>query len=117
MWARDMELALAFWLAVSPFVLGHPDGQLSLWVNDFTCATLVGVLALLAYHRGLRRIHLLELVVAAWLVGFGWVSARDGATPASQNQVLVGLLLAMFAIVPSEASRPPRSWRTDRDPV
>jgi hypothetical protein len=31
--------------------------------------------------------------------------------PALQNDLLVGVLLLMFAILPSEASLPPRSWR------
>jgi hypothetical protein len=109
-WARDMEVALALWLAVSPFVLRHPAGSSS-WIHDLGCASLLLVLALLSYGRRTRRAHLLELLLAAWLIGKGWMDAADAATAASQNHVIVGLVLAMLAIVPTEANRPPRGWR------
>jgi hypothetical protein len=111
MWARDLELALGLWLAVSPFVFAHPDGDSFLWTHDLACAAATVVLALLACGRRTRRAHLLELAIAAWLVAFGWLTASDTPTPASQNHIVVGLLVGMLAIVPSDASRPPRSWR------
>lgn len=39
-----------------------------------------------------------------------WVGIPD-AVLASQNHLVVGLLVAMFAIIPSRASRPPAAWR------
>jgi len=111
MWARNLELAFGLWLALSPFVFGHPGEAALLWTNDLACAAVIVVLALASYARRWRRVHLGQLVVAAWLIGFGWVSAHETATPASQNHILVGLLLAMFAIVPSRASEPPLPWR------
>jgi hypothetical protein len=73
------------------------------------CAAVVVLLALLSFHASLRRAHLGTCAVALWLIGFRY--AAEAARPAAQNQIVVGLLLFMFAIVPSEASRPPRSWR------
>ena len=55
MWARAVEIALACWLALSPFIFGHPDEAAFLWYNDFACA--------LAIHRagapatGLPELH------------------------------------------------------------
>ena len=119
MWARHFEVALGIWLALSPFVFAHPAEATFLWSNDLACAALVVLLGLTSYARRLRAAHLLELLVALWLVGAGWLAARDGATSASQNHVVCGLLLGMFAIVPNDAADPPRGWRhgacTDSD--
>jgi uncharacterized membrane protein len=109
MWARDLELALALWLAASPWIFGHAAASARL--HDLSVAAAVAVAALLSYGRRTRRAHLAELPLAAWLVGYGWWSAAEAATAASQNHVVVGLLLAMLAIVPSEANRPPLGWR------
>ncbi len=109
MWARDAEVALAAWLALGPFVLapaGRAHGPLAL---DLACGALIALLALASYARPLRRAHLGELPVAMWLVAQGW---SEGATPAAQSRVIVGLLVATLAIVPSRANEPPDGWRS-----
>jgi hypothetical protein len=53
----------------------------------------------------------LELPVTAWLIAYGRIAGGIDPTPASQNHVLVGLLLAMLAIVPSMCLEPPQAWR------
>lgn len=111
MWARDVELCLGLWLATSPFVFGYAGDSQALLASDLLCATAIAALALLSYTRRLRNAHLLELPVAAWLIGFGWVRALEGHAPSTQNHILVGLLVGMLAIVPNHASRPPESWR------
>jgi hypothetical protein len=78
------------------------------------CAAIVIALALAAHWRPLRRVHLLLLPVAVWLVTAGWWQTHGAGVhppPAYQNHILLGLLLAMFAIVPSEASTIPETWR------
>lgn len=111
MWPRHMEIAFGLWLAASPFVFRHPADSLLGW-NDLGCAALLVALATASHAPRLRRIHLLELAVAAWLVGLGWIRAQgDPSPPTSQNHLVVGLLVAMFAIIPSRASRPPPGWR------
>jgi hypothetical protein len=111
MWARDLELCLGLWLAMSPFVFGYPDGSEALYASDFVCAAAIAALALLSYTRRARHAHLLELPVAAWLVGYGWVRALEAHAPSTQNHILVGLLVGMLANIPNHAPRPPESWR------
>ena len=111
MWARHLELALGCWLALSPFVFRHAPEATWLWINDLTAALAVILLALLSHGRGLRRAHLLVLPVALWLLALGWWCARGEPTPASQNHIVIGLLLIMLGIVPSDASQPPPGWR------
>jgi hypothetical protein len=54
---------------------------------------------------------LLLLPVGAWLIAFGRFQQSPPLPPALQNDLVVGLLLLMFAIIPNEASLPPRAWR------
>lgn len=59
----------------------------------------------------LRYAHVAIMVVALWLSGFGFWTSGHPAPPALQNDILVGLLLLMFAIIPNNANLPPLAWR------
>jgi len=110
MWPRLLELVLAAWLVMSPFVFGHFPTERDLWLNDFACAGVIAACALLSLRPATRRAHLVELVVALWLIGMGYL-ARSEALPALQNDILVAFVLLMVAVIPNDASRPPAGWR------
>src|ERR1700733_6050280 len=74
MWARVVEFMLACWLAISPFIFRYPGNDMFLWANDFVCASLVALFALLSFWHPLRNIHLLTLGVALWLWCMGYRS-------------------------------------------
>jgi hypothetical protein len=112
MWARVIEVMLGLWLVVSPFIFQHSAESRNLWVNDLTCGFATVTLALFSFWRPLRYAHLAIGGIAVWLIGFGFLAGHP-APPASQNQILVGLLLAMFAIIPNEANLPPEPWRSN----
>lgn len=112
MWSRVVEFMLACWLAISPFVFGHSSDDMSLWIMDWTCALLIISFAMLSYWPPLRHIHVATAVVALVMIGYGRLSSPDHVAPALQNYILVGLLLLMFALVPNNASRPPRRWHS-----
>lgn len=111
MWPRVVELMLGVWLVISPFVFrGTPE--LDRYVaNDIACGTLVIVASLFCFWHPARRAHLVTLAISVWLAGYGYFSAPRPGPPAAQNEIIVGLLLLLFAILPSEATRPPESWR------
>lgn len=111
MWARMIEFALGLWLSVSPYVFGYAYDAALQWVNDYACATLIAVLSLASYKRSLSRLHLLNVVIAVWLIGVGFFAHATPPPPAFQNYVCIGLLLGMFAIIPSRCDIPPRRWR------
>lgn len=119
MWARHMELALGLWLVLGPWIFRLEGPGASGWWNHVVCGTLVSVLALLACWPPARRAHLLQLPVAAWLMGSAWWVTWHAPheLPAQQDLLVVGFLLAMLAIVPGQASRPPEAWeRWEQDP-
>lgn len=111
MWPRVVEVMLACWLMLSPFVFRHPPDESGYWLTDLGCGFAVMILALLSLWERLRLVHLGIALVAAWLVGFGFLGAPHPAPPALQNDIAVGFLLLMFAILPNDASLPPRGWR------
>lgn len=111
MWARVIEVMLGCWLALSPFIFRHSAEARTLWFNDLFAAVVVIMLALVSFWPPLRFAHVANLVIALWLIAFGFWAAPYPSPPALQNDIVVGLLLLMFAIIPNQATRPPRPWR------
>lgn len=120
MWPRAIEIMLGCWLALSPFIFQHAAGETALWVVDLGGATLVITLALFSFWKKTAWAHFAIVAVAAGLIAFGYLYQPHPAPPALQNNVLVGWLLIMFAIMPNQINIPPRSWREynqDMQPV
>jgi len=111
MWARTVEFMLGCWLIISPFIFRHSAEQSSLWFNDMSCGSAVVVISLLSFAPRLRYAHLATAAVSLWLILFGYFYQAYPAPPPLQNDILIGLLLMMLAIIPNEATLPPPSWR------
>ncbi|MGC1273775.1 MAG: SPW repeat protein [Planctomycetaceae bacterium] len=111
MWPRTVEVMLACWLAISPFIFRYPADEPRLWWHDYIVATLLAVFALASFAHRLRRAHLFELFIAAWLIGYGWMTSSGVHDAPRQNWMCVGLLLLMLAIIPTDCDRPPPAWR------
>jgi hypothetical protein len=111
MWARVIELMLGVWLVLSPFIFRRTPAAAEFWSTDVTTGSAVILLSLLSFWNPMRRSHLATGVLAVWLVIWAWFAAARPGPPAAQNEIVVGLLLLMLALVPNEASLPPESWR------
>jgi hypothetical protein len=110
MWPRVVELMLGAWLLVSVFVFAGTPGQEAYTFGDAVCGAAVIAASLLAFWRPLRRANVATLAVALWLVGYGYLAAARPGPPAAQNDLVIGLLLLLFAILPTEVNRPPDGW-------
>lgn len=112
MWPRVLEMALACWLAISPFVFDYDEGERLLWRLSFSASAAVFTLSALSTWSPTKRAHLGSLAVAAVLcfVGYFAVDERPGP-PAYQNLIVTGLLIAMFAVLPRSVTLPPAAWR------
>lgn len=106
-WPRMIELMLGCWLAVSPFVFGHGGAML---VVDLLAATAVVTVSLVALHPRASRAHLVTVVIGAALALSTFVPEADPPAPGHQNHMAVGVLLAMFAILPGRCAEPPPEW-------
>lgn len=110
MWARAVEVMLGLWLAASPFIFSHSPAEPRLWWNDLVCAGLVMTISLFSFWSRTTHAHLLNIAVALWLIGFGYLGFGDPPPAAAQNDVALGILLLMLAIIPSHATLPPKGW-------
>jgi hypothetical protein len=113
MWARVVEFMLGCWLAISPFIFRHPADEWGLWVVDWGAACLVMAFALLSYWPPLKRMHLATAVLSIGLIAVGRFFFGEHPPAGAQNQIMIGLLLLMFALVPSHASSRPEAWQRD----
>jgi hypothetical protein len=113
MWPRFCEMLLGAWLIVSPLIF-YAGGEARFWVSDMICGGLLILLAGLSLLPPLSRLHLAELLVALWLLGFGYLADPEPLA-GLQNNILTALVLPMFAIVPTAATSPPDSWRELRE--
>jgi hypothetical protein len=111
MWARVIEMMLGIWLLLSPFIFRNTTAVDKFWSTDVITGSAVVLLSLLSFWRPMGRSHLATGILALWLVIWAWFAAARPGPPAAQNEIVVGLLLLMLAIVPNEASLPPESWR------
>ncbi|WP_164103931.1 hypothetical protein [Candidatus Laterigemmans baculatus] len=109
MWSRVVEVMLAVWLAVSPYIFPNEDRSPSQWLL-YGLALLVGTLAAASYWKPLARAHLVIFPVAVGMYFWGRFSSTPPG-PGYQNLIGVGFLLMMFSIIPNECTRPPHSWR------
>ncbi|MFG0330313.1 MAG: hypothetical protein ACF8PN_10480 [Phycisphaerales bacterium] len=110
MWARVFEIALACWIALSPFIFRYDGVAAGRWIHDFVIATLIMTFSCLSFHRSFRRAYWVNIAIGLWLVGIGYFGFESPPPAMGQNLFTVGLLLLMFAIIPTDASDPPPKW-------
>jgi len=96
-WRDAINLVLAVWLFVSPWVLGYQGMGDATW-NAWVLAAIIAVAsvsALVAFHEWEEWVTALLglwLVVSPWLVGFADVAA------AMWNQIVIGVIVGGLAL-------------------
>lgn len=102
---------LGFWLIASRFVFRHDAAaEGSFLTNDLLCGFAVMILGFMSFWQKTFVAHFLILAVALWLIAYGYAAGYP-SPPAAQNQIVTGLLLAMFAIIPNDIDEPPDAWK------
>jgi hypothetical protein len=111
MWGRVTEILLALWLMFSPFLFGHYPVDRPLWISDFFSGGAILLFSCISFYESLRRAHLMNGLIAGWLIGFGYIHGGHPAPAGYQHDILIGLILILIAIVPNHANQPPRDWQ------
>lgn len=112
-WPRYSEMLLGLWLIVTPWILNYGDSDVSRTVN-IAAATGILVLDILSITLYKRYAYLAVLGIALGLLVHAYFALPPEAA-GTENNIIVALLLLMFAILPTEATLPPPSWRTFHD--
>jgi len=110
MWARIAELLFAVWLIVSRLIFSYDD--IPFW-PDCLAAMAIVLFSLLSFIDRLNKMHLLQILPAAWLLYVSYTYPTPWLPSGLQNHIILGLLLLLFAIIPSRASEPPRPWKKE----
>lgn len=110
MWARVVEIALGFWLMMSRFVFRHEAPESSFLTNDLICGFIVITLGFMSFWHKTGWAHFLTAAVAVWLIVYGYLLGYP-SPPNAQNQIVTGLLLLVFAIIPNDIDEMPDSWQ------
>ena len=114
MWPRTAEVMLGVWLILSPFIFRSTAFVEHFVWTDLVAGSAVVLFSLLSFWRRTEWAHFLTAALAlglGLLAYFGW--QRPGP-PAAQNEITVAMILLLLAIVPNEATQPPRVWRRER---
>ena len=111
MWARVAELMIGVWLILSPFIFRGTDRVEQFVAFDMGVGFAVVVLSLLSFWHRTEWAHLLTGALALMLGGWAYLAFERPGPPAAQNEIAVAFLLVLLAIIPNDASLPPRPWR------
>ena len=112
-WPRYCEMLLGLWLLVAPWILNYGDSDIFRTVN-IAAATAILLLDIVSVTLYKRYAYLAVLGIAVGLLAHAFFAMPPEAA-GTQNNIVVALLLLMFAILPTEATLPPPSWREFHD--
>lgn len=112
MWPRVVEVMLGAWLLVSPFVFRGTARLEDYVLTQVTAGAIIAVASLLSFWPPAASARLVTLATTLALTAHGYFAAPRPGPPAAQNEIMVGLTLLLFAILPNETNRPPDEWRT-----
>lgn len=107
MWPRVVEVMIGAWLVITPLVFRGTEDVDRYAVNAVVSGSVVITASLMAFWRRTAWMRLVTLAVSCWLAGHGYLSAVRPGPPAAQNEIMVGLLLLLFAVLPNDVNRPP----------
>lgn len=94
----------------SPFIFRSSAAEVGNPVNELLSGLLVVIFGFLSFWNRTHWAHFLILAIALWLIVSGFLAGHP-APPNAQNEILVGILLGMLAIIPNRANEPPKPWR------
>jgi hypothetical protein len=110
MWPRVVEAMVGCWLVIAPFVFRATTSLDDYATNAVVCGLLVVTLALASMWPPAAWARLGTIAVALWLMAHGYFTADRPGPPAAQNEITVGLILMLFAVLPNHINEVPAAW-------
>jgi len=113
MWGRVVELMVAVWISLSPFIFRVTDDATIMWVDQLTALTIC-IVAGMSFWEPLQHTHVVTFPLSAGLMVWGRF-AEMPPPPIHQNHIVVGFFLMLMVFVPNDASYPPLDWQDKGD--
>ena len=114
MWPRVVEVMLGVWLVITPLVFRGTDAIDRYTANAVGTGLIVIAASLVAFWPRAGWARYITLAASGWLAVHGYLSAVRPGPPAAQNEIMIGLLLLLFAILPNHVNRPPTTAPAQR---
>jgi hypothetical protein len=111
MWPRVIEGMLGIWLLLMPFVFRDTEAVADFIVTAVVSGLLIATASILSFWRPTRHARVLTLAISVWLALDGYFGTSRPGPPAAQNELVIGLTLLLFAIMPNEINDVPEPWR------
>lgn len=108
MWARYFEIAIGCFLAFSSIIFPI---DIWLWKWNVAMATWLCLFSLLSFYFPLRKIHFMNVFVIIVLIALAFKQPVSPPSAPYQNYVVLALLLLLFVIIPTNASKIPVPWQ------
>jgi len=102
-----INILFGIWLILAPFILDYASLQVAMW-NDIILGVLVLAVAMIrTFGTALATASWINVVLGIWLVIAPFVlNYRDNPSP-RWNDVILGILVIIFAWSGSSAPQPP----------
>ena len=111
MWPRVLEVVIGAWLLMSPVIFQHTRGADAYALSQAAAGTVVVVASLLAIWPPAAAARGVTALATLSLIAHGYFSAPRPGPPAAQNEIVAGLLLILFVLLPNDVNAPPRPWQ------
>ena len=109
MWPRIVQMMLGLWLVFSPLIFRLGPGDAAMRINDLAGGAAVAATALAAIRFWPVRIA--TLIIGVWLIGYGYIAGWHPSPPSYKNLIIVGGLISVLSLIPTDCLEPTRSWR------
>jgi hypothetical protein len=103
-WPNWLNVLLAIWLFISPWVLRYAAVETAAW-NAWVVAIVIAALSIAALARLAQWEEWVNLALGVWLIVSPWILGFSANANAMGNAVIVGIICAILAIFGLMAAR------------
>jgi hypothetical protein len=114
--ASGLDTLAGIWLLISPFVVGFAYLTAAM-TNNVVCGAVVIILALARFAGASRQVWMswVNCLIGIWVLISPWVIGFARNHPATTNNVIIGIIIAILAFWSAVASTPTEGTVTRSD--
>jgi hypothetical protein len=104
-WTSWCNLILGVWLFISPWLIGYATGIAA--GNSLVVGIIIAIVAIVALssYQAARGARWVNVVLGIWTIVSPWILSFSGRANVVTNDVIVGALVTIFALIGIGATR------------